>query len=399
MKKKLLVLCAFLPLLCLSQTWNNQNSSISNDLNSVSFIDDNNGWAVGRQGKIVHTTNGGSTWSEQNSGTSKDLNKVHMISSTVGYAVGNNGTFIKYNGSAWSTVNINFSQDMHGVFFLDASTGWISGDWGRIMMTTNGGSSWTNQVTNATYSNLFYDLYMLSPTEGWAVGTSGKVLKFDGSNWANISNPASADLYSVYFSSSSNGFMTGKNSAVYQYNGSSWSQHNTALPDNGFHVYDVHIVNNNLAYAATTPGLGGAGIILKYNGSTWTKDYEFTGLGSELFYGITITPGGNAYAVAAGGMIKAGIGTGATGIERHLRGNLDPVIFPNPFADKLILAPGKSERIEFSLTDVTGKVVKSIVLSIASERYDLDCHDLEPGVYLYTVTGTNIVERGKLVKN
>src|SRR5690606_10197714 len=113
MKKKLLVLFAsFSQLLCFSQTWTDQDSGITNDLHSVSFIDDNNGWAAGRQGKILHTTNGGSTWSPQNSGTTKDLNKIHMLSPTVGYAVGDNGVFIKYNGSTWSAININFSQDM-----------------------------------------------------------------------------------------------------------------------------------------------------------------------------------------------------------------------------------------------------------------------------------------------
>src|SRR5690606_36831706 len=127
------------------------------------------------------------------------------------------------------------------------------------------------------------------------------------------------DIYSVHFKSSSNGFMTGKNSTVHKYDASNWSQHNTSLPDNSFHVYDVYVVNSNLAYAATTPGLGGAGIILKYNGSTWTKDYEFTGMGSELFHGITVTPSGQPYAVAAGGTIKtvSGGGTTPTGIAQN----------------------------------------------------------------------------------
>src|SRR5688572_15775267 len=79
--------------------WNDQNSSVTNDLEDVYFINQNEGWAVGRQGKIVHTTNAGATWAAQNSGTTYDLNKVHMLNASFGLAVGEHGTVLKYNGS------------------------------------------------------------------------------------------------------------------------------------------------------------------------------------------------------------------------------------------------------------------------------------------------------------
>src|SRR5262249_3840074 len=46
-------------------TWVPQNSSTSNELEGVSFPDPNNGWAVGEHGTIVHTGDGGLTWARQ----------------------------------------------------------------------------------------------------------------------------------------------------------------------------------------------------------------------------------------------------------------------------------------------------------------------------------------------
>ena len=45
----------------------------------VSFVDANNGWAVGNGGTILHTSNGGATWSTQRSGTFNDLFGVSFV--------------------------------------------------------------------------------------------------------------------------------------------------------------------------------------------------------------------------------------------------------------------------------------------------------------------------------
>jgi len=382
--------------------WTDQNSGITNDLNDVFFLNGNNGWAVGRQGKIVMTTTGGTaTWLSQNSGTTKDLNKVFMVNSTCGYAVGDDGAVIKYNGSTWSVLNISYSQDMHGVYFLDANTGWISGDWGRIMMTTDGGATWITQVNNSMYTNLFYDIHMVNANDGWAVGTSGRVLHYNGSNWSNVSTPATSDLYSVSFNSSADGVITGKNSKVYYYNSGTFSEHSTDLPDNSFHVYSVVSINSSLAYAATSPGFGGGGIILKYNGSTWNIDYEYTGMYTELFYGISFPAGTKGYAVGVGGMIKTkGTASSISDFNLSLTG-LN--IFPNPSVNLVSVEWNSNLNSEtiISLFDLTGKEVKTIFsgqLSAGSQSQLLDISSLEKGTYFIRITTGNDTVTRELVK-
>ncbi|PBQ34223.1 hypothetical protein CNR22_21430 [Sphingobacteriaceae bacterium] len=407
MKKVLLILSLCIPAFAFTQTWADLNSTITNDLDDVFFTDNNNGWAVGRQGKIVRTTNGGTTWLEQNSGTTKDLNKIFMVSTGAGYAVGDGGTVIKYNGTSWSALNISFSQDMYGVFFLDASTGWVSGDWGCIKMTNDAGATWTTQMSNSIYSNTFNDLHMLSETEGWAVGSSGRVLKYNGTNWTNVSSPATAnldDLHGVSFTDSDEGFMCGESSGMYHWDGNSWSTYNTALPNNSYHVYDVHMVSATLGYAAASPGFGGQGMVLKYNGNTWVKDYEYPGSGTELFTGITSTPNGNIYAVANTGIIKTKSSGGtATGLIKN-NNAINLSVYPNPFVSTFVFDFPVKEKGEVSLTikDVTGKILKS-----ASEKQLLhgnysiaiDGSNLPSGIYFYTLTSSNFSQTGKIIKN
>jgi len=45
-----------------------QTSVIAGELTSIHFNDANNGWAVGLQGKIFNTTNGGTDWNQQLNG-------------------------------------------------------------------------------------------------------------------------------------------------------------------------------------------------------------------------------------------------------------------------------------------------------------------------------------------
>lgn len=68
--------------------WTSQNSSTVNLLSSVYFKDDSTGWAVGRSGKIIKSTNGGVNWLAQTSGTTSDLYFVFCIFYKFKYRLG-----------------------------------------------------------------------------------------------------------------------------------------------------------------------------------------------------------------------------------------------------------------------------------------------------------------------
>jgi photosystem II stability/assembly factor-like uncharacterized protein len=400
--KTALLVCLIYPA---SAQWTDLTSGITNDLNDVYFINNSEGWAVGRQGKIIHTTNAGASWTLQNSGTTNDLNDVFMVNSTCGYCVGDGGKTLKYNGTTWSTLSIGFSQDMFGVHFLSTTEGWISGDWGRIMYTNDGGSSWTIQMDNSIYSNAFNDLCMISASDGWAVGSSGRVLHFDGTNWSNVSNPAATDfidLHSVSFSNSANGHMSGDNSKVYYYDGSSWVEYSTSLPDNTFHIYAVYTLSNTLAYAATSAGFGGQGYILKYDGTTWSTSYNYTGSGTELFTGIHFPTAGKGYCVANSGIVKT-LGSAGSGIGENAVPEVDVNVYPNPVTDFINIQYNleKPVQVMIDVFDVSGHKVSGLYSAsqgAGSHTFNADLRMYESGVYLVKIEAGDCVSVREVIK-
>ena len=66
------------------------------DLFDVKFVDAQEGWAVGAEGTIVHTTNGGGTWTSERSGTEHPLERVFFTDKSHGWAVGFGGTVVAY---------------------------------------------------------------------------------------------------------------------------------------------------------------------------------------------------------------------------------------------------------------------------------------------------------------
>ena len=107
----------------------------SDDLWGVTFVDANTGWAVGDDGVILHTTNGGALWSQQESGVTSSLYAVQFVSPT---------------------------------------TGWIVEP---ILHTTDGGENWNSQTAEPCCTGL-RDLYFVDIDHGWAVGPNGVVCKY-----------------------------------------------------------------------------------------------------------------------------------------------------------------------------------------------------------------------------
>ncbi|RLD73207.1 MAG: hypothetical protein DRJ07_21100, partial [Bacteroidetes bacterium] len=109
--------------------WTAQESGTTDWLNDVQFFDNMNGWAVGDNGTIVATVDGGATWTVQTSGTTEKLRSVYFLTAARGWAVGGNTNMTLLTtydgGSNWGAVpndiseeaflkRIEFYDDMHG---------------------------------------------------------------------------------------------------------------------------------------------------------------------------------------------------------------------------------------------------------------------------------------------
>ena len=116
--------------------------------------------ASGTVAKLSSTDDGGQTWKRQKSGTTWNLFDIHFTSKHRGWAVGMNGTILSTvdGGSNWRLASIS---ERHPFFYLDAVTfvspeiGWIVG-WdlrglgmdGLILHTADGGKTWQRQESH-----------------------------------------------------------------------------------------------------------------------------------------------------------------------------------------------------------------------------------------------------------
>lgn len=178
-------------------------------LNAVDMASATAGWAVGEQGVIIRTTDGGANWVRCTSGSTANLLDVDFVDASVGWAVGSGATLLKTSngGSTWvrQTLPQGEFRQIHGVSFVDRNNGWVCGDsmtsgdgaWDLyIARTTNGGATWTRCSPGENASGGSDDMWsytaidFVSPTTGWVTGWLPGVHKTTNGGGGWVTQPA-----------------------------------------------------------------------------------------------------------------------------------------------------------------------------------------------------------------
>jgi photosystem II stability/assembly factor-like uncharacterized protein len=179
-----------------------------NNLQSLSFVDINHGWAVGILGTIFKYN--GDKWVSQSSGTNISLTSVFFTDTLNGWAVGEKGTILKYNGIKWLKQTNSDTLNLYSVYFTDTKHGWAVGDNGIILRYN--GVSWQKESSGINY---WLRAVCFSDTlHGWAAGEKGVILKFDGKTWAIQKSPTSNMLLSISSIDSLHGWIAGENGRI-----------------------------------------------------------------------------------------------------------------------------------------------------------------------------------------
>ena len=167
----------------------------------VDFFDNTNVIAVGQDGGIARSVDGGANWSygvftfinARGLWFKPTFTDVHYITSNIAYAVGSGitgsasspfigGVMIKTTdgGATWSQVNNPLNANLKNIntcWFLNKDTGYVAGQWNtpdsipKVYYTRNGGATWDSLVTpsvsgttklgfinNATYPGIDYPI-------------------------------------------------------------------------------------------------------------------------------------------------------------------------------------------------------------------------------------------------
>jgi hypothetical protein len=224
-----------------------------------------------------------------------------MLTANSGYVVGDFSSILRLSGGIWTPVVRRDFGYYNSVWAENANSVWAVGNLG---IDRYNGSTATTVVPTATIGAGKYmnGVFGTSSTNAFAVGDSGTIYRYDGTNWSAMSSGTTARLYSVGGTGSTNMFAVGANGTILRYNGVSWSS--MTSPAVGEFLSSVYAVDANNAFAS-----GSNGTIIRFNGTSWSRMTSGTTQYVVAVWGVSAT---DVYAVGESGMILHYDGTSWT---------------------------------------------------------------------------------------
>jgi len=213
--------------------WSLQNPyPQNNDIYSVKFLNSNTGWAVGKFGTVLKTTNQGLNWNLFDIGTRKFLRSIFFTSQNSGYIAGDSGSLFKSTngGENWFSQNVQNSISINDIYFINQDIGWMVGNSqnSKIYKTTNGGINW-NSDNDLPYYSIYYSTFFKDEMLGWVCGSNGVIYKTTngGTNWVlKCSFGTYHYLYDIFFNDQTTGWSVGSQGKILKTtnSGENWFQ-------------------------------------------------------------------------------------------------------------------------------------------------------------------------------
>jgi len=296
--------------------WIEKQSNTIQNLNEVTFADENTGYVCGDTGTVLKTTDGGDSWISNNPGVSFNLRSIDFSDINTGFCVGKFNQILKTTngGINWNATTIMPYDEPFAIKLYNSEIAYISSEI-RVYKTTNGGLNWISLIAGG------FDLSLPDSIICYTSFGSGRILATTngGLNWMIQSTGVSENLNAVYFIDKNNGYSAGDGGAVTKTTngGTTW-------------IPQTRLTNNNL------------------------KSVFFTDADNGYITGDF----GTLIKTTNGGLVFISSNSETTPEDFALYQN-----YPNPFNSSTVIRyeinrPG---NVELKLYDITGKLVSTLV--------------------------------------
>jgi hypothetical protein len=227
------------------------------DLSVVSMVNAEEGWAMGKNGRILHYNSG--RWQAYPSPTENGLGFITMVSVEEGWAMGANSTILHYQNGVWELVSEAKPYNrLTDVDWLDNGEGWAVGS-STVLQYVAG--EWQPVDIPPGTSALAID--MVSPEEGWTVSVGGTILHYTQGTWQLVPSSTTQDLNDLDMVNENEGWAVGAEGIILHYTNDKW--HEVASPTTKW-LEDIAMVNEQEGW---TVGLRGT--ILHYQAGNWQE--------------------------------------------------------------------------------------------------------------------------------
>lgn len=183
------------------KSWRQASVPVSSDLVAVSFPNPKQGWAVGHDGVVLHSTDAGATWTLQLDGRrAGQLMQAHYARLAESGALGSGEQTDRLLDDVKRIGGQGAENPFLDVWFSDERNGFIAGAFNLIFRTVDGGKSWEPWFDRTDNPNRLH-LYALRGvgSDVYAVGEQGLVLKFDaqGNRFRALETPYKGTYFGV----------------------------------------------------------------------------------------------------------------------------------------------------------------------------------------------------------
>lgn len=170
------------------RTWTQKPMGLINQRNySIASISDEDFWVGNDLSSVAFTTDAGTSWIETSGPGRRIMNDVFFLNRNEGFAVGSEGTLLRtQNGGAqWEDISFGETRQFISIYGLSANDMWLGASQ-RIYHSSDQGETWEQKA--AFLGVNVQDILAISPTLVLAASTNGLILRTEdgGTTWDTV---------------------------------------------------------------------------------------------------------------------------------------------------------------------------------------------------------------------
>lgn len=172
-----------------AQSWQQASVPVSSDLVAVHFPSASHGWAVGHDGVVLHSADGGASWQRQFDGRQVGPAMLEHYRE-LARANPDDAALAALVGEAQRMTEEGADKPFLDVWFESERVGYIVGAFNLIFRTEDGGHSWTPWMERTDNPSAL-NLHAIRPADGelYIAGEQGLLLKLDRASGRFQSSP------------------------------------------------------------------------------------------------------------------------------------------------------------------------------------------------------------------
>lgn len=395
------------------QSWELQYEHPDGYLLDIFFADVMNGWIVGTDGIVLHSTNSGFSWHDHDIGTDSTLTSVYFSDIENGWLVGFGGTVFHTAdaGSTWVAQKSGVAEFLMDLSFVNDTIGWaVGGDYGTgyIVKTEDGGKSWSRVGEEETFGGMYFGVDFVSIDEGWVVGMEPGFDNFveeviwhtldGGESWQRQHSPILGPLFDVDFLTTEMGWACQDQAVIETTDGgTTWTQVKYSNMD----IFsDIAVTDSSNIWAA-----GSRHIFHSSDaGSTWINEWDWTEWHGTST-GLSMVDSLRGWAVAGSAILVYSENTNSIFQDRGLPLPLEPSLeqnYPNPFNSNTSIrySLSKDEYIYLEIYDLVGRKALTIYSGFESAGGHVrtfNSPNLASGIYFVRLKTSDFIGRRKIL--